>query len=111
MQAGSLRSDVMTIYHIVLPEAWAAFDGDRYEHASLEAEGFIHCSFDHQLDGVIGRYYSGVNKVILLEIDSDKLTSDLVSEPSTGGEIYPHIYGPINRDAIVSESERKIERG
>ena len=111
MQAGSLRSDVMTIYHIVLPEAWAAFDGDLYEHASLEAEGFIHCSFDHQLDGVIGRYYSGVNKVILLEIDSDKLTSDLVSEPSTGGEIYPHIYGPINRDAIVSESERKIERG
>lgn len=111
MQAGSLRSDVMTIYHIVLPEAWAAFDGDLYEHASLEAEGFIHCSFDHQLDGVIGRYYSGVNKVIVLEIDSDKLTSDLVSEPSTGGEIYPHIYGPINRDAIVSESERKIERG
>ncbi len=101
----------MIIYHVVLPEAWAAFDGDLYEHASLEAEGFIHCSFDHQLDGVIGRYYSGVNKVILLEIDSDKLTSDLVSEPSTGGEIYPHIYGPINRDAIVSESERKIERG
>ena len=110
-QAGSLRSDVMTIYHIVLPEAWAAFDGDLYEHASLAAEGFIHCSFDHQIDGVIERYYSGADSVILLEIDSNKLTSELINEPSTGGEIYPHIYGPINRDAVVSESERKLERG
>ena len=39
----------MHIYHIVLPEAWAAFDGDLYKHESLAAEGFIHCSFDHQL--------------------------------------------------------------
>lgn len=101
----------MHIYHIVLPEAWAAFDGDLYEHASLADEGFIHCSFEHQLDGVIERYYSGADKVILLEIDSEKLTSELVNEPSTGGEIYPHIYGPINRDAVVSESVRKIERG
>ena len=96
----------MTIYHIVLPEAWAAFDGDLYEHASLAAEGFIHCSFAEQLDGVIGRYYNGVEKVILLEIDSERLTSKLVKEPSTGGEIYPHIYGPINRDAVVRQEER-----
>lgn len=98
----------MIIYHIVLPEAWAAFDGDLYEHASLADEGFIHCSFDHQLDGVIERYYSGVDKVILLEIDSDRLTSELVNEPSTGGEIYPHIYGPINRDAIIGASEKEF---
>lgn len=101
----------MHIYHIVLPEAWAAFDGYLYEHASLADEGFIHCSFEHQLDGVIERYYSGADKVILLEIDSEKLTSELVNEPSTGGEIYPHIYGPINRESIVGETERTIERG
>jgi len=98
----------MTIYHIVLPEAWAAFDGDLYEHASLASEGFIHCSFYHQLGGVIERYYSGAEKIILLEIDSDKLSSELLNEPSTGGEIYPHIYGPINRDAIVGTSEKEI---
>lgn len=101
----------MRIYHIVLPKVWAAFDGELYEHPSLAAEGFIHCSFDHQLDGVIERYYSGAQELILLEIDSEKLTSELVSEPSTGGEIYPHIYGPINHDAIVSVTERDFERG
>lgn len=98
----------MRIYHIVLPEAWAEFDGELYEHASLAAEGFIHCSFDHQVDAVLRRYYSGVDRVIVLEIESGILTSTLVNEPSTGGEIYPHIYGPINRDAIVGISEKEI---
>lgn len=91
-----------------MPEAWAAFDGEKYEAASLGVEGFIHCSFDRQLDGVIGRYYSGAKSVIVLEIDSERLTAKLVNEPSTGGEIYPHIYGPINRDAIVKVTEREL---
>lgn len=98
----------MTIYHIVLPEVWAAFDGDLYEAESLGSEGFIHCSFENQLDGVLQRYYSGAESVVLLEIDSDKLTSKLVNEPSTNNEIYPHIYGPINRDAIIEFEERRI---
>lgn len=98
----------MTIYHIVLPEVWAAFDGDLYEAESLGSEGFIHCSFENQLDGVLQRYYSGAESVVLLEIDSDKLTSKLVNEPSTNDEIYPHIYGPINRDAIIEFEERRI---
>ena len=97
----------MTIYHIVLPEIWERFDGTNYEADSLVTEGFIHCSFENQLDAVLGRYYSGRDAVVLLEIDTDKLNSKLVVEPSTGGENYPHIYGSINRDAIVS-AERKI---
>ena len=100
----------MPIYHIVLPEAWAAFDTDLYEHPSLAAEGFIHCSFAEQLDAVIARYYSGAERVVVLEIESDKLMSRMIKEPSTNNEIYPHIYGPINRDAIVAAKVRDINR-
>jgi uncharacterized protein (DUF952 family) len=98
----------MRIFHIVLPENWAAFDSDLYEADSLEAEGFIHCSFDHQLEAVLQRYYSGLESVTLLEIDIDRLSSKMIVEPSTGGELYPHIYGPINRDAIVEVSQRNV---
>ena len=98
----------MLIYHIVLPEVWAAFDTALYRHASLADEGFIHCSFEHQLDGVIERYYSGAERVIILEIESERLMSRMIKEPSTGSEIYPHIYGPINRDAIVGVEERGL---
>ena len=46
----------MLIYHIVLPDKWAEFDSGLYRHASLATEGFIHCSFEEQLPGVIERY-------------------------------------------------------
>ncbi|MBV9214717.1 MAG: DUF952 domain-containing protein [Acidobacteria bacterium] len=98
----------MLIYHIVLPEVWAAFDTELYRHPTLESEGFIHCSLKSQLDGVIDRYYSDQEKVIILEIETDSLMSRVINEPSTASEIYPHIYGPINRDAIVSVSERMV---
>ena len=98
----------MMIYHIVLPDAWAAFECDLYEASSLETEGFIHCSFAEQLDVVIGRYYTAADTVVVLEIESERLMSRMIREPSTNREIYPHIYGPINRDAIVSVKVRKL---
>ena len=98
----------MLIYHIVLPDAWAAFDTDLYRHKSLETEGFIHCSFAEQLDAVIARYYSAERRVIVLEIETERLMSRMLKEPSTNSEIYPHIYGPVNRDAIVRTFERKV---
>jgi len=98
----------MLIYHIVLPDVWAAFDTELYRAKSLETEGFIHCSFADQLDGVIERYYSGHDRVVVLEIDTERLMSRMIKEPSTNKEIYPHIYGPINRNAIVRTFEKKI---
>ncbi len=97
----------MLIYHIVLPEKWAAFDTDLYEAASLYTEGFIHCSFESQLDAVIERYYAGEERVVVLEIETERLMSRVLNEPSTNSEIYPHIYGPINRKAIVRTFERQ----
>lgn len=97
----------MKIYHIVLPDVWEKFkDEDFYAAESLKTENFIHCSFENQLETVLQRYYKDVGKVLILEIEPEKLVSELINEPSTNGEIYPHIYGKINRDAIV-----KVEVG
>lgn len=99
----------MLIYHIVLPEVWEKFkDKEEYEAESLQTEGFIHCSFAEQLDGVLQRYYKDAEKVLILMLDEEKLTSKLVNEPSTNNEIYPHIYGKINKSAIVATEEREI---
>ena len=82
----------MTIYHIVLPKVWENFQAQNfYEAESLRTEGFIHCSFREQIEGVLERYYRGVEQVLILTIDSEKLTSKLVNEPSTNNEIYPHM--------------------
>jgi uncharacterized protein (DUF952 family) len=97
----------MNVFHVVLPEKWTeASDKDLYEAETLATEGFIHCSFAGQLDSVLERYYSGVERVIILEIDPTRLTSRLVEEPSKNDEIYPHVYGPINTNAVVGAEEK-----
>lgn len=98
----------MIVYHIVLPDVWDAFDAGIYRAASLETEGFIHCSFEHQLEAVIERYYGGAESIVVLEIETERLMSRVLNEPSTGNEIYPHIYGPINRDAIIGAKKREV---
>lgn len=99
----------MFIYHIVLPEIWAQFDGkDAYEPESLAAEGFIHCSYENQIDGVIERYFNGATKVLVLKIDPEKLSGELIIEESKLPEFFPHIYGPINRTAIIEIQPRDV---
>jgi uncharacterized protein (DUF952 family) len=102
----------MLIYHIVLPGIWENFkDKEFYEAESLQTEGFIHCSFAAQLEAVLQRYYADAEKVLFLTIETEKLKSKLIEEASTNNEIYPHIYGEINREAIVGIKERRIARG
>ena len=97
----------MLIYHIVTPENRAKFkDATEYEAESLATEGFIHCSYRNQLDGVLERYYKDQPKVFVLHINPHLLTAELRPEPSTGGEIYPHVYGKINLNAVVEIEEK-----
>lgn len=99
----------MHIYHIVLPEVWEKFKTrPSYQAESLQTEGFIHCSYANQLEEVLKRYYANAKRVLILTIDTEKLLSKLVEEPSTGGEVYPHIYGRLNHNAVVSVEEREI---
>ncbi|CAN5643361.1 DUF952 domain-containing protein [soil metagenome] len=99
----------MLIYHVVLPEVWEHFrTRPSYRAESLQSEGFIHCSYESQLEGVLKRYYSEVDRVFILSIDTAKLLPKLVEEPSTNGEMFPHIYGRINRNSVVEVKERNL---
>lgn len=91
------------IYHVTTAPEWeAAKAKGYYEHPSLKAEGFIHCSQEQQLAGVLERYFQGATNLVKLVIDTDKLTSKYVFDwsPSTA-DTFPHIYGPINTDAVI----------
>jgi uncharacterized protein (DUF952 family) len=91
------------IYHVTTTSAWKeAKEKGMYEHASFKEEGFIHCSEEHQVAGVLERYFQGQSDLIKLVIDTSKLNSRYVQEwsPSTL-DTYPHIYGLINTDAVI----------
>jgi uncharacterized protein (DUF952 family) len=94
------------IYHITTKEQWAAYEGkSEYAPPAFEKEGFIHTSRLHQLEGVLERYYSGRNDLLLLKIDDRKLESNLIYEPATNRELFPHVYGKINKDSIIEVVE------
>jgi uncharacterized protein (DUF952 family) len=102
----------MLIYHVTLPSQWERFQRRAsYQAESLYTEGFIHCSYLNQIPGVLKRYFSNAKKVLILTIDTEKLRSKLVAEKSTNGEVFPHLYGRLNHDAMVNVEEREIERG
>ncbi|PKB70432.1 MAG: hypothetical protein BZY87_10730 [SAR202 cluster bacterium Io17-Chloro-G6] len=93
------------IYHLIYKSAWEnARPAGEYSAPSLAEEGFIHCSKDiPQLLQVAARLYPGETNLLVLDVDLDKLTAPLKREPSRSGEIYPHIYGKLNADAVVRE--------
>ncbi len=91
------------IYHVTTVADWKeAQKKGYYKHPSLTAEGFIHCSQDHQVAGVLERYFAAQTDLIKLVIDTDRLTSKFVFDwsPSTA-DTFPHVYGSINTDAII----------
>lgn len=91
------------IYHITTREAWTkACETGYYVTPSLKEEGFIHCSELSQVEDIKSRFYAGIQDLVLLTIDTEKLTSQLIFEWSPSVQnTFPHVYGPINADAVV----------
>jgi uncharacterized protein (DUF952 family) len=94
------------IYHITTDSTWNnAREIGVYTVPSLKEEGFIHCSQQNQLADVKQRYFEGRNDLLLLSIDTDKLTSPFIFEWSPSvQDTFPHVYGPINLDAVAEVS-------
>ena len=94
------------IFHIATADDWRkALGTGAYTTStvggSLEQEGFIHASRRDQVQGVFDRYYRGLREdLVLLTIDTARLESEVRMEP-VGDDTYPHVYGPINRSAVV----------
>jgi uncharacterized protein (DUF952 family) len=97
------------IYHIATAADWrrAQRDGEYVTPTigrTLAEEGFIHASTATQVADVANRYYRGVaDDLVVLVIHPGRLRSPLRYERVPGaGEPFPHIYGPLNADAVLA---------
>ena len=91
------------IYHITTSAAWEASRAlGAYEGDSLNSEGFIHCSTVRQVASVANAIFRGVEGLVVLHIEESRLASPLKYENlEGGGDLFPHLYGPIDADAVV----------
>ena len=70
-------------------------------HADI-ADGYIHLSCGSQLAETLDKHFSGVEGLVLAAVDLLRLGDTVRWEPSRGGQLFPHIYGPLPIGAVVS---------
>jgi uncharacterized protein (DUF952 family) len=64
--------------------------------------GFIHCSSAVQVARIANAVYPGASGLVVLAIAQDRLHSEVRWEhPAGEDELFPHIYGPLNVDAVT----------
>jgi uncharacterized protein (DUF952 family) len=93
------------LYHLATEPEWATYrEAGSIEPPSLAAEGFVHCSYGHQVPGTVERHFPGATDLLALEVDPVALGhAALVEEDSYGsGQAFPHVYGPIPAAAVVA---------
>ncbi len=94
-------SNMNIILHITQRQQWEqAKNLGSYRGDTLDSEGFIHCSKKAQLVKVANRFFVNQTSLVILCIDSDKVKPDIHYEEAEIGELFPHIYGELNVDAV-----------
>lgn len=91
------------LFHLADRQQWEAAEAaGRYEISTrgktLQEVGFIHCSLRHQLRPVAEAVFADADDLVLLVIDGDLVDVPIRYE----GPDYPHLYGPLPVDAVVS---------
>jgi len=97
-----------TIYCLVPGPYWAQYaEKDEYVPRDYEEEGFIHATKgDELLARVTKRVYASYEgELLLLVIDESRVRHEVKYEQASDGNLYPHIYGPLNTDAITEIRE------
>jgi uncharacterized protein (DUF952 family) len=90
------------LFHLTTESEWAAAKvAGEYQPRGFEREGFVHCSYAHQVHGVANRLFRGRRDLVLLEIDPALLGCPVIDENLEGGaQLFPHAYGTIPVSAI-----------
>jgi uncharacterized protein (DUF952 family) len=92
------------IYKICPDALWReAKKAGRFTGAPVDiADGFIHFSTASQARETAQKHFSGQTDLLLVTVDAAQLGAALKYEPSRGGALFPHLYGALELDAVVS---------
>jgi uncharacterized protein (DUF952 family) len=98
-----------TTFHLLPEVVWSQHQGrDEYLPESYEQDGFVHCTNgEEHLLTTGNRYYrDDPRPYLLLEIDLGRLDAPVLFGDDE--RRYPHVHGPIVRDAV--KSVRRLQR-
>jgi uncharacterized protein (DUF952 family) len=93
------------LFHIASRTAW---ESKPYEPFSLAEEGFIHFSTADQYLRVADARFKGVEDLVLLVVDENRTGPWKYEDSDSTGELFPHLYGPLDPDAVVEVRDFEV---
>lgn len=100
-----------TAYKIIAAEEWAGIvDSGAYGGSVVDlADGYIHLSTEAQFAETAGKHYVGRDGLMSLTVDLTALGDAVVWEPSRGGQLFPHIYGPLPAASVTARRLFRVD--
>lgn len=99
------------IYKILPRSAWAtAQAAGVFKGSPVDlADGYIHFSTAAQAQETARRHFAGQADLVVLELEAVELGDSLVWEPSRGGDLFPHLYGPLDPARVKAAHEAPLD--
>jgi len=100
-----------TAYKVLTAEQMSVLEREHvFNGAPVDlADGFIHLSTAAQLAETIDKHFAGQQGLWLAAVDLAALGDAVRWEPSRGGQLFPHVYGPLPLEAVLAYSELRYE--
>ncbi len=89
---------VTHVHKIVERGRWEAARAEgAFEGAEVDlADGYVHLSTAAQAEETARRHFRGRAGLVVVSFEAEALGPSLRWEPSRGGELFPHLYGPLD---------------
>jgi uncharacterized protein (DUF952 family) len=102
---------MVRVYKILKRAAWeAAKRAGRFDGAGVDlADGYIHLSTAAQAPQTARLHFAGQADLVLLRLGADRLGAALKWEPSRGGQLFPHLYGPLDCSLVEAVSDIPLD--
>jgi len=71
-------------------------------------DGYIHFSTAAQAAETARKHFSGQADLVVLTLEAEALGEHLKWEPSRGGDLFPHLYVPLELDQVIAVSEAPL---
>jgi uncharacterized protein (DUF952 family) len=99
-------------YKVLTGEQMAALEHEgAFAGAPVDlADGYIHLSTASQLDETVARHFAGQDGLQVAAVDLAVLVGTVKWEPSRGGALFPHVYGPLPLLAVVAYGPLERDR-
>lgn len=97
-------------YKVVTRDQWTQWRADEsFTGAPVDiADGYIHLSARDQVVETVAKHFGGQDDLVLAMIDLPALGDAVQWEPSRGGALFPHVYGPIPMSAVTTKATLRL---